>query len=125
MLKKLKQLLRKVYLPEEAIHFRAIEYGKKFPNGFMYKDFKEHYRRRSNDWKIVDGFFKDAFFHKNMFSPFVLLEQMGNQNYDESKYILSYEAYFNYLEYCSSRKVIIIASFTLIVGIVSLIILLF
>jgi len=109
IIKKIKRLVGKEN-EEDMIHLRAIKYGIKFPSGFMYKHFKKHYEKRGNDWKVVDEFFQEAYNNKNSVSsrttPFVLLEKIGNGNADEAKYILSYEAYFNYLGYRSSKKAI-------------------
>jgi len=92
---------------EDTIHLRAIEYGMRFHSGFMYEYFRKHYERRDSDWRVVNEFFNEAYNNKNGLSsrvtPFVLLEKMGNGNCDQSKYILSYEAYFNYLAYRNSK----------------------
>jgi hypothetical protein len=88
---------------EDTIHLRAIKYGIKFPNGFMYSDIKYHYSKRPSEWTIVNEYLNEAWNNKNSITgrvtPFVLLEMMGNGNADQSKYTLSYEAYFNYLGY--------------------------
>ena len=48
-------------------------------------------------------FLKDAFDNftrgLNRETPYILLEQLGNKNADNSKYTLSYQAYIQYFEY--------------------------
>lgn len=88
---------------EDSIHLRAIKYGRQYPNGFMYADIEHHYSRRREEWQIVKKFLHDAWNNYDQgisqITPFVLLEKMGNLSADNSKYTLSYEAYFNYLDY--------------------------
>lgn len=119
---------------ENTIQLRAIKYGIKFSNGFMYSDIQQHYRRRSSEWAIVNEYLNEAWNNKNgVFSrttPFVLLEKLGNGNADQSKYILSYEAYFNYLGYLallevrkSSRIAFWTAIAAILISIVSLVVL--
>lgn len=118
---------------EDTIHLRAIKYGIKFPNGFMYPAIKYHYSKRPHEWMIVDEYLKEAWNNKNGISsgvtPFVLLEKMGNGNADQSKYTLSYEAYFSYLGYLTlletrknSKIVFWTALVAIFIGIISLII---
>lgn len=94
---------------ENTIQLRAIKYGIKYPNGFMYSDIKYHYSKRLSEWTVVDEYLNEAWNNKNgVFSrttPFVLLEKLGNGNADQSKYTLSYEAYFNYLGYLTLLEV--------------------
>lgn len=89
---------------EESIHLRAVRFGYEHPNGFLFNDIKKKYAtHRENEWKLVDEYLNEAFRNKregrNQTTPFVLLEILGNGNVDQCKYVLSYEAYFHYLEY--------------------------
>ncbi|MFA5986669.1 MAG: hypothetical protein WC819_04975 [Parcubacteria group bacterium] len=119
-------ILKKSYLKnkdEDLIHLRAIKFGMNFPNGFMYEHFKKRYEtHRVNDWKIVDEFLQEAYNNKNgtsnRITPFVLLERGPNGNADTSKYILSYEAYFNYLAYRNAKRTIWIGVGAIIVSVV-------
>ncbi|MFA5871571.1 MAG: hypothetical protein WC858_02505 [Parcubacteria group bacterium] len=124
----------------DGIHVRAVRYGYERPNGFIYKDIETHYSRREREWEIVKKFLNDAFDNftrgLNRETPYTLLEQLGNQNADESKYTLSYQAYIQYFEYEElrqakedtilaqnlSRKAIIIANKTLWVAYFTLVI---
>lgn len=87
----------------DGIHVRAIYYGYKRPNGFSYSEIEKWYSKRDEEWQIVRKFLNDA--HDNFTrglnreTPFMLLEQMGNNNADQSKYALSYQAYLKYFEY--------------------------
>jgi len=120
-IKKNKKLVR-ASSEEDMIHLRAIKYGMNFPNGFMYEYFRKHYEDRTNDWKIVNEFFQEAYNNKNGGSsrttPFVLLEKMGNGNADKSKYILSYEAYFNYLSFRNSKRAIWTAVTAILISVI-------
>lgn len=86
---------------EDSIHLRAVRYGYKRPNGFLYKDIAEHYRRRKEEWEVVRKFLMDAWRNHtegvNLNTPYSLLEKKAN--IDDCPFILSYEAYFNYLDY--------------------------
>ncbi|GEM_PF-4745298 len=92
---------------EDSIHIRAIRYGVKYPNGFMYADIKHYYSKRLSEWAIVDEFLNEAWNNKkgvtNRITPFVLLEKMENGNIEQSKYTVSYEAYFAYLQYRNAK----------------------
>lgn len=93
---------------EDSIHLRAIRYGVKYPNGFMYANVKHYYSKRLSEWAIVNEYLNEAWNNKNgvasRITPFVLLEKMGNGNADQSKYTLSYEAYFAYLQYRNAKN---------------------
>jgi hypothetical protein len=92
----------------ESIHLRAVRFGydKKHRNGFLYSEIKEWYAtKRPEEWKLVDEYLSEAYRNKeegrNQTTPFILLEKLKNENEnkDKCKYALSYEAYFNYLDY--------------------------
>ncbi|OGI16350.1 MAG: hypothetical protein A2Z52_00675 [Candidatus Moranbacteria bacterium RBG_19FT_COMBO_42_6] len=92
-----------INVEENSIHLRAVKYGYQRPNGFMYDGIKKHYSKRPNEWGVVKKFLVDASENQrtgqNQNTPFILLERSGNLNYDQAKYTLSYEAFFNYLDY--------------------------
>jgi hypothetical protein len=102
---------------DDLIHLRAIEFGIKYPNGFMYEDIRKHYEKRGREWVIVDEFLNEAWNNKNgsvvRLTPYVLLEKLGNGNADQCRYTLSFEAYFSYLQYSNAKN----ARFWSIVGI--------
>lgn len=87
----------------DGIHVRAVRYGYKRPNGFMWVDIEKWYSKRDKEWQIVRKFLNDAFDNftrgLNRETPYILLEQLGNKNADNSKYTLSYQAYIQYFEY--------------------------
>ncbi|OGI26150.1 MAG: hypothetical protein A3J76_01740 [Candidatus Moranbacteria bacterium RBG_13_45_13] len=87
----------------DGIHVRAVRYGYNRSNGFMYKEIEKWYSKRDKEWQIVKKFLNDAFDNftrgLNRETPYILLEQLGNKNADESKYTLSYQAYIQYFEY--------------------------
>ena len=93
---------------EDTIHLRSIRYGIKHPNGFMYSSIKKYYSKRLSEWAIVDEYLNEAWNNKNgvvsRITPYVLLDKMGNGNADQSKYTLSYEAYFAYLQYRNAKN---------------------
>lgn len=117
----------------DGIHVRAVRYGYERPNGFMYKEVEKWYNKRDKEWQIVKKFLNDAFDNftrgLNRETPYILLEQLGNMNADESKFILSYQAYIQYFEYEElqqaredsklaqklSRKALFIAFLTLVI----------
>lgn len=92
---------------DELIHLRAIEFGIKRPNGFMYEDIRKHYEKSKSEWDVVDEFLNEAWNNKNgsivRLTPYVLLEKLGNGNTDQCKYTLSFEAYFSYLQYSNAK----------------------
>lgn len=93
---------------EDTIHLRAIKYAMQFPNGFLYSDIQHHYSKRPSEWAIVDEYLNEAWNNKNSsatrITPFVLLQKIGNGNADQSKYTLTYEAYFAYLQFTNAKN---------------------
>jgi len=87
----------------DGIHIRAVRYGYKRPNGFVWKDIEKRYSKRKKKWVIVKKFLDDAFdnFTRGLDreTPYILLEQLGNKDADNCKYTLSYQAYIHYFEY--------------------------
>jgi hypothetical protein len=87
----------------ESIHLRAVKYGYERPNGFSYEKIEKHYSNRVDEWEVVKESLQEAINNKlqagiTRVTPFVLLQRPAG---DIKGYIftLSYEAYFNYLEY--------------------------
>jgi len=87
---------------EDSIHLRAVRYGFKHPNGFSFIEIEKHYSKRLQEWGVINTFLLNA--RKNISigtslnTPFVALTSREDKP-RESTYTLSYEAYFNYLEY--------------------------
>lgn len=113
----------------DGIHVRAVRYGYKKPNGFTYKEIQKWYKKRTEEWPVVDKFLNDAFnnyiVNTNRETPYILLEQLGNGNVDEAKYTLSYQAYIQYFQYeqlqqakIDTRIAIFIAIFALVVTVI-------
>ncbi|EKE20199.1 MAG: hypothetical protein ACD_8C00041G0001 [uncultured bacterium] len=114
----------------DGIHVRAVRYGYENTAGFMYQEIEKWYSKRENEWPIVKKFLNDAFDNftrgLNRETPFLLLEQLGNQNADNCRYTLSYHAYMQYFEYeqlqqtkKDSKRAFQLALFSLIVTITS------
>ncbi|MFA6285158.1 MAG: hypothetical protein WC643_01350 [Parcubacteria group bacterium] len=92
---------------EDSIHLRAVKYGYLHPNGFSYKGIAHHYSKRSAEWEVVKEFLHVARNNKdaglNHITPFVLLQRNGSA-IDDSIFVLSYEAFFNYLDYLELQQ---------------------
>lgn len=92
---------------EDSIHLRAVKYGYEHPNGFSYKSIAHHYSKRLAEWEVVKEFLHVARNNKdaglNHITPFVLLQRNGSA-IDDSVFVLSYEAFFNYLDYLELQQ---------------------
>lgn len=89
---------------EDSIHIRMVRFATKFPHGFKYETIHKKYSKRDDDWAVIDKFLYVAYTnHKNdasLVTPFLWFsDDKGNGNYDTCSYILSYEAFFNFLNY--------------------------
>ena len=89
---------------EDSIHLRAVRFGAEHQHGFTYAEIEKKYKtHRPKDWKVVDEFLNEAVNNKSYkesvqrVTPFVVLDWGKNGN--DRVFILSYEAYFNYLDF--------------------------
>lgn len=95
------------------LYIRLLEFGDRHFNGFSYKEIIEDKELDLNEWEkgVVDAYLKNSSDSANQNivkqSPiksdiFVLIEkghEIFNQKEDSKKYIINYEAYFNYIDY--------------------------
>lgn len=92
---------------EDSIHLRAVKYGYLHPNGFSYKAIAHHYSKRPAEWEVVKEFLHVAQNNKdaglNHTTPYVLLHRYAT-SIEESVFVLSYEAFFNYLDYLELQQ---------------------
>lgn len=89
---------------KDSIHLRSVKFGYESPNGFSYAKIEKHYSKRVEEWEVVKESLQEAVNNKlqagiNRVTPFVLLQRPAGSDIRGYVFTLSYEAYFNYLEY--------------------------
>jgi hypothetical protein len=93
----------------DSIHIRAVRYGAEHPNGFSYSNIQNHYSRRAEEWEVVKVFLLAAKRNKesglNITTPFQVLRNRGSAD-EDTDFILSYEAAFNYLDFQELKQAI-------------------
>jgi hypothetical protein len=122
---------------------RLLEFGERYPEGFNYSEIINDSGLGLSKWEtcLVEKYLEHAWKNEQTFgrgggfpsfeTPFLSVVRKGDQNNDESKFIIGVEAKFKYIDYLELREArlaskqanknaltaIIIAIFTLLLSI--------